>query len=167
MPRERCRLAQLLKRGQLGGGARRTQKYDVRGKGHCQGYHLTRLLEQEGDLGSVGNKAAVVPTWGRVGISRRKGCGEMSFAKSQPLTPQPKSRLPERTTAPYSLKHLWTQQDKKLLEVPPPGRGQQGLGVTSSLGASVGKTREGQIPAFIMEVLVLEPEMRGFPAILG
>lgn len=38
----------------------------------------------------------------------------MSFAKSQPLTPQPKSRLPERTMAPYSLKHLWTQQDKKL-----------------------------------------------------
>lgn len=125
----------------------------MRGKGHYQGCHLTQLLEQEGHLGSVGNKAAMVPTWGRVGISRRKGCGEMSFAKSQPLTPQPKSRLPERTMAPYSLKHLWTQQDLKkkkkslLLEVPPPGRGQQGLGVTSSLGASVGKTREGQIPA--------------------
>lgn len=82
-------------------------------------------------------------------MSRRKGCGEMSFAKSQPLTPQPKSRLPETTTAPYSLKHLWTQQNKKklLLEVPPPGRRQQGLGVSSSLGASVGKMREGQVPA--------------------
>lgn len=57
----------------------------MREKGHYQGCHLTQLLEQEGDLGSMGNKAAMVPTWGRVGISRRKGCGEMSFAKSQPL----------------------------------------------------------------------------------
>lgn len=35
-----------------------------------------------------------------------------------------------------------------LLEVPPPGGGQQELGVSSSLGASVGKEREGWIPAW-------------------
>lgn len=176
MPRERCRLAQLLKRGQLGGGARSTQKYDVRGKGHCQGYHLTRLLEQEGDLGSMGNKAAVV-FWGRIGISRRNGCGEMSFANSQPLKPQPKSRLPERTMVPYSLKHLWTQQDKKLASGSATSwqkaAGTWGKLISGSLsgedkrGIDSGLGLELRSQAFIMEVLVLEPEMRGFPAILG
>lgn len=52
--------------------------------------------------------------------------------------------------ASYFLKRLWTQQDKKslLLEIPPPGREQQELWVSSFLRASVGKEREGQIPAW-------------------
>lgn len=84
----------------------------------------------------------------------------------------------ERGMASYFLDHLWHPQDKKFTSVSTtPWQRAAGIwGKLISWSLSVKGERGGQIPAwswstesweFIMEVPVLEPKMRGVPAILG
>lgn len=108
-------------------------------------------LEQEGDPGWGGGKAAVRSCRTGSKSAEERGVVNDTLANLCPLMPQPKSEVPElkfcfsphlinmeRGMASYFLNHLRHQQVKELaLEAPPPDRGQQELGICSSLQASV------------------------------